>query len=156
MGGPRIEAAHLVLVVDLDGFAESGDLDHGDAVADEADEANGLGHVAVDPLLVATAVGVATRLVAQLVLGRAQRGENHPVVHSDENVVRGDGFLQRIGESVGVGLLAEVFTPKSMSGSRSALTSGPETSGMPPSKTSVMREPVATSAGRLLSAWERR
>ncbi len=91
--------------MDLDGLAEGGDLDDGDAVTDEADEADGLGDVAVDPLFVAGSVGVAALLLADLALGCAQGGEDHAVVHADEDVVGGDGVLQLGWEGVGVGLV---------------------------------------------------
>src|SRR5215469_1236109 len=71
-GGLRAEAAHFVLVVDFYRLAERCDLDHGDSISDEPDEANGLRHVAIDPLLVTCTIRVATLLLAHLVLRSAE------------------------------------------------------------------------------------
>ena len=94
--------------MDLYGLAQRRDLDHGDAISYEPHEANGLRHMAVDPLLIATAVRVATLLLAHLVLRRTERGEDHAVVHPHQNLVSGDGVFQHGRECVCVGLLGRL------------------------------------------------
>src|SRR5580704_12091074 len=101
----RIEAAHLILVVNFYWLAERSDLDNGDSISDEPNEANGLRYVAVDPLLIASTVWIAALLLAHLVLRSAERSAHHAMVHPDQNLMSGNGVLQHRRKSVGVGLL---------------------------------------------------
>ncbi len=101
----RVEASHLVLIVDLDRLAQRRDLDHSDSIPDKPDEPNGLWHVTVDPLFIASAARIAALLFADLAFRCAKRGENHPMIHSNQDFVSRDGFLQRVWKGIGVGLL---------------------------------------------------
>ena len=104
-GHGRIEVANLIFVVDLDRLAEGSDFDDGHPISYEADKANSLWHMAVDPLFIASTFCVATRLITNLILRSAQRSQHHSMVHADKNFVGGDGVLQQWRKRIRVGQL---------------------------------------------------
>src|SRR6185437_7979791 len=101
----RIVATHLVLVVNLKRFAQLGDLDNGNPVADKLHKVNGLRLMAVDPFLVGRTVWVATLLLPNLAFWFSQRGKHHTMVHPYQNLVHIDRLLHQGRECVRVGLL---------------------------------------------------